>query len=647
MSPFRCRMLAFLSLNTALMPAPLLAQTPPAAPVPTAATTPDTASQARVYTPADFARFAPKTAMDMVDQLPGFSLRMVEENERGLGQATENVLINGQRVADKSGGAVDRLRNVPAADVVRIEIAEAAALGIAGLTGQVANVVLKEDRKASGRFEWSPRLRAEYAKPALLRGKISYSGNEGRLDYTLSIQNFGNRGAIGGPDYVVVAPDGALIEQRDQKVQNSYDNVRLTTLLKYGGSGPVQANLNLVYDPYWQRNLNVQRRERTDGNDNDWLTTGRTDGYTFSASGDVAFPLAGGTLKLIGVRSYEHAPFVNIQRTDFDSDAPDQGTRFARDSRTGETIARAEYHWKGGRNDWELSLERAYNSLSQIGALAILQPDGAFQPVPFDGSGKVTETRYEGVLSFSRPLSSKLDLQMVGGGEYSRLMHVGLNEPARTFFRSKGSISLGWRPATGWDANLKLERKVGQIDFYDFLSQLDLVLDRENDSNPDLVPPQSWQLTGEIGRSFGAWGKTRLKLYAHRIDDIIDFIPIGLDGEAVGNLPSAERYGIESVSTLQFDPIGWKGAKLDVTLGREKTRVRDPLTGEHRPISGTRDYWAYVNLRHDIPNSQIAWGVSFTSIISARLIISPRSTGTGKGPISARSSSTRIWRASR
>ncbi len=289
MPSFRCRTFALLSLSTVL-PGPLIAQTPPPAePAPEAAATATAASQARVYTPADFARFAPKTAMDMIDQLPSFSLRTADDSARGLGQASENVLINGQRVADKSGGAVDRLRNVPAADVVRIEINEAAAMGIAGLTGQVANVVLKENRKASSRFEWTPRVRPDYAKPALLRGKISYSGNEGKLDYTVSVRITAIAAPSGGPDYVVVAPDGSPIEQRDQKVQFNYDNVRLNTLLKYGGSGPVQANLNLVYNPYWQRNLNVQRRERTDGNDNDWLTTARIDGYTFSASGDIAF----------------------------------------------------------------------------------------------------------------------------------------------------------------------------------------------------------------------------------------------------------------------------------------------------------------------------------------------------------------------
>ena len=77
--------------------APVLAQ-PPATAAPSAAK--------RVYTPADFARFAPKTAFDMLAQVPSFTIRSADQ-ERGLGQASENVLVNGQRIADKSGGAVD------------------------------------------------------------------------------------------------------------------------------------------------------------------------------------------------------------------------------------------------------------------------------------------------------------------------------------------------------------------------------------------------------------------------------------------------------------------------------------------------------------------------------------------------------------
>src|SRR3954466_13405687 len=101
----------------------------------------------RVYTPADFARFAPKTALDMLSQVPSFSIRTVDTSTRGLGQASENVLINGQRITDKSGGAVAQLQRTAASNVERIEIVDAASLGIAGLSGQVANVVLKAAAK--------------------------------------------------------------------------------------------------------------------------------------------------------------------------------------------------------------------------------------------------------------------------------------------------------------------------------------------------------------------------------------------------------------------------------------------------------------------------------------------------------------------
>ena len=64
----------------------------------------------RVYTPADFARFAPKSAYDMLVQVPSFTIKTADTTSRGLGQASENVLINGQRITDKAGGAVDQLK---------------------------------------------------------------------------------------------------------------------------------------------------------------------------------------------------------------------------------------------------------------------------------------------------------------------------------------------------------------------------------------------------------------------------------------------------------------------------------------------------------------------------------------------------------
>ena len=566
------------------------------------------AATKRVYTPADFARFAPKTAYDMLVQVPSFTIRSAS-SERGLGQASENVLINGQRIANKSGGAVDQLQQVSANSVDRIEIVDAASLGIAGLSGQVANVILKATAASSGRFEYRPNWRAHFAKPDFVAGSISYSGKSGPIDYTFSVKNDPGRGGLGGPVWIYDR-NGTLIEKRREIYHSEYDRANMQVKLGYDGPGSSIGNLTLGYTPYW--NPVVQRDRRFfifTGEERHRNIKTKLNGYYADINADYEFALGPGRLKLIGVRHWEHEPLLQTLVLTFDTTgADDQGIRFARDTHLGETIGRGEYHWKTGKNDWQVSLERAFNSLDQKGGLFELNSAGDFVEIPFpEGTGKVTEARYESIVTLSRPLTSNLDLQVAVGGEHSTLDRVDDDQPARKFFRPKGSVNLGWRPAKGWDASFKLRRKVGQISFYDFLAQPKLSQDRENAGNPDLVPPQSWEAETEVARDLGRWGKTRLRTWYYRVDDIIDVIPIGEDGQGIGNLPRADRYGLESVSTFQLDPMGWTGAKLDLSFGREWTSVKDPLTGEKRPISGVRDRWMSAQVRHDIPRTQLAW----------------------------------------
>lgn len=612
--------LAGLLVGTALLaPLPAAAQATPGATTDPAVVPPPQAAPAatgRVFTPADFARFGPKTAYDMLVQVPGFTIRVPQEVERGLGQANENVLINGQRISNKDysgggGGATDELRRISAANVERIEIVDAAGLGIAGLSGQVANIIIKAQKSASGQFEWNPDIRAHYAKPNLFRGNASYTGETGPLDYTLSIKNQAGRGAFGGP-ILVTAADGSAIERREEVYHAESEFLTFQTKLGYDGPGSSIGNLTLGYTPYWAPTHIRDRRTRADGDDRARLTEVELNGWYYDVNADYEFALGPGRLKLIGLRHFDHEPRVTRQVTSFDSGAPDEGVRLVRDARIAELIGRAEYGWKMGRNDLQWSLERAFNSLDQKGELYILSPEGEFEQVDFPGgSGKVQEIRYESILTLSRPIAANLDLQVAGGAEVSKLERVDGDLPPRKFFRPKGSINLGWRPAQGWDANLKFRRKVGQISFYDFLDQPNLQQDRENQGNPDLVPPQSWEAEAEVGREMGAWGKTRLRAYHYWIEDLIDVIPIGEDGEGVGNLPKARRRGIESVSTIQFDPIGWKGAKLDATFGFDQSKVKDPLTGQNRDISGNRNFWMDLTLRHDVPGTQWAWGGNF------------------------------------
>ncbi len=608
-SAFEVRLIAGIWL---FVPANVLAQTPPpsdpaAVPPPVAAATGDK----QVYTPADFARFAPKTAYDMLVQVPGFTIKGAVQ-ERGLGQASENVLLNGTRITNKTGGAIEELQRTPIANVERIEIVNAASLGIAGLSGQVANVIIKKVNKASGQFDWRPDIRAHYAKPNLFNGSISYSGKTGPLDYNLSVKNSAGRGAFGG-EILIYDAKGVLIERRHEILHAESELVTFQTKFGLDGPGSSRANLTLAYTPYWTPSRIRDRRDFVSGETRRRSTVTGLTGWYYDISGDYEFALGPGRLKLIGLRHWDKEPLVTTQILRFDSGNPDEGIRFSRDSRIAETIGRAEYGWKSGKNDWQISLERAFNSLDQKGRLSILSPEGEFEEIDFpEGTGEVTEVRYESIATLSRPLTPKLDLQIAAGGEYSELDRVDDDQPARKFVRPKGSLTLGWRPAKGWVASLRLRRRVGQISFYDFLDQPKLSDDRQNAGNPDLVPPQSWEVETEVSRELGKWGKTKLRTYFHRVEDIIDIIPLQNRGQGIGNLPLAIRLGAESVSTINFDPIGWKGAKIDLTLGYQHSSVRDPLTGEKRPISGNRDRWVNASLRHDIAGTELAWGSSLS-----------------------------------
>ena len=107
----------------------------------------------QTYSPADFVRFAPRSALDMVQQIPGFSVND-GEGDRGFGQADTNVLINGRRVSGKSNGPRQALERLSVESVIRLEILDGASLDIGGLSGQVLNVITSSNKQLSGRYSY-------------------------------------------------------------------------------------------------------------------------------------------------------------------------------------------------------------------------------------------------------------------------------------------------------------------------------------------------------------------------------------------------------------------------------------------------------------------------------------------------------------
>jgi hypothetical protein len=569
-----------------------------------------TVEGARTYTAADFARYSPVNALDMLEQVPGFVIRTAVQ-ERGLGQATGNVLINGQRLSAKSQDVLGQLSRIPAQNVVRIEIVDGATLDIPGLSGQVANVITQSEG-ISGQWEWRPDIRKYYTNPQYTRGNVSISGTAGRTDYTIGLTNSGNHSGAGGPT-VIYNADGTIRETRNDEWTGEFDGPTFNTQLAWIGKTGSKANFNGRYQRVFYDYTEHGMRVGSGLPDRFRTVQSEEGGHNYELGGDYEFALGPGRLKFIALDRFTRSPLSDTVIDDyFDAVTPTEAVRFTRDGDEKERIARTEYRWKSWGGDLQLSAEYAFNSLDSTAELFFLDPaTGVYVPFVLPGgTATVQEDRYEVSGTYGREISKDLQLQANLGAEHSKIEQVGAGGMSRTFLRPKGFISVAWKLSERTDFNFKLEQRVGQLNFYDFLASVNVTNDQASAGNPDLVPAQTTALSVEINRDLGQWGNTTLRLYGEHIADIVDTIPIGEFGESPGNLDSATLYGFEWKGTFNFDPLGWKGAKIDATWQMEHSNVEDPLTFEDRPISNNLQALATLQLRNDIPDTNWAWGGS-------------------------------------
>ena len=567
----------------------------------------------RVYEPAFFAQYAPRNALDMVVRIPGFSISGGNGNgQRGLGQANQNVLVNGERFSSKSESLRDQLSRIPASDIIRIELVDGNTLDVPGLTGIVANVIYQSSG-ASGQFRWNTGFRAHNTSAQLYGGEVSLTGKSGKLDYTVSLSNENQRFGADG-QVLITAADGGLIEDQYSKFSGGFDNPKLATSFAYDFGGETIANLNLSYgeDFFF---IDATEEGRTPlGTLRRRNNTQRENGPEYEIGADIQFPLGPGKFKLIGLERFERDNGASVLVDAFDDGRLDEGSRFLQINGMGERIARGEYGWKMLGGDWQIAGEAAFNRLDRTSSLFLLDDTGAFAEIDFPaGTGGVSEDRYETTLSFSRALSSTLSVQAIGGMEFSQIEQTGAAANSRAFKRPKGSLAATWKPRSDLDFSATVARTVGQLSFGAFLASVQIDSDNANGGNNELVPFQAWEVDIEANKRFGRWGSLKLALRQAWFEDFIDWFPLENGGEARGNIGAAQRLHFGLDATVNMDPVGWRGARLDIRARTRKMRVTDPFTGEERPFSGDTIDLIDVDFRHDVAGTDWAWGGSVFS----------------------------------
>ncbi|MEM8499042.1 MAG: hypothetical protein AAF542_13525 [Pseudomonadota bacterium] len=571
----------------------------------------------QIYPASYFQRFSPRTARDMLNQVPGFLPREIEAS-RGLGQASSNVLINGARSSGKQNSALAELSRLPARSVIKIVIRDGASLGIPGLSGDVADVLLNET-VTSGTWLWRThhRDRIDSVWP---RFEVSVTGAVKEWTWRINVQNKQDRLGHWGDESVFDA-EGVVIETRDEFVTYNTDRPAAAVAFSWAPDSGDLANLSLSYRQDRTDNDESSFRLPVDGSDptlryfdfvdNQWVA---------ELSGDYLFAFPDASLKLIAYQRLGKAP--RTVTTDIFTLNEVELSRqiFQRRSRSGESILRSEYAWGEQPQTWQLAVEGVFN-FTDASSLVLSGENGdaLVSAEIANGSSRVEERRYQATLSHGRALGSRTRAQLSLGIEQSNLQQSGDSGLQREFTRPKGQLSVSYQINPATLLSVRLAREVGQLDFFDFISSVNLDTNNAAAGNPDLVPPQIWLLELQLERQLGDSGDVSLTLKHEDIEDIVDQIPIGAS-EAAGNLDSATRYGMQWVSTLYLDQFGFKGGQLRLDYLLQYSELNDPLTGESRRINEDTISDFFAELRHDIPGSDWAWGINYARFREADVL---------------------------
>jgi len=572
----------------------------------------------RTFDAAYFEQFAPQNAFEMVRRVPGFQIRG-GNNARGLGQGGANVLVNGQPIVGKGGDPFDQVARIPAANVVKIEILDGTSLDIPGLSGQVVNVITESKEGVSGSWVWAPEWRIRQ-EANLLRGNIKASGETGNLAWAAELRNRAGRNGDYGPEIRKNA-DESIYEIRAYKGRYNRDAPGASVNLTWKPKDDHIGNLNFEYNQInFVRNSSYQKQAIGDFIP-DPLPTGFNNGvdgferfnfgedeWNGKVDGDFEFPFWQGKLKLIGYYRHENSPTLG-RFFDFDlAGTPLVQTEFHQEADEGEAIAKTEYSWspKDGR-DWQVSVEGAYNFLDlENQFFDILNPadSGDLSVLAID------ENRAEGFVTHTRKLGDKWSAQLSLGAEYSELNAGG---ETSTFTRPKGFVSATYTKDETFNVSAKIERQVGQLNFFDFASSVSLQDEFDRGTNLNLVPEQSWWGEIKLNKTFKGGHAIDIEAHGRLVTDIVDDIllidPI-TDERSIGtgNIGSGEQGGVHFNATIKGDDFGLKGVEIRTGVAWHKSRVEDQFTFEDRQFSGQSQFNGEINFRHDIPNSNWAWG---------------------------------------
>lgn len=559
---------------------------------------------------ADWYRsFAPRTALDMVRQTPGFTL---DEGaaRRGLSGAVGNVLVDGRRPSAKEQTLEEILRRIPAAQVQGIEILRGAQTA-GDLSGQAVLLnVLRTPFTGQG----VGALGFEYAQQhrAMPNGFMAWTGRAHAVDYAVGASTYSLRRELPGTRDLTDADGNSTGTRRDSSPRDFGEYaVNGEASFELGG-GRMRLTGQANYERYHDDSL-VENYDPTD------VFTGSTfNPYTESRRGTEFgghFERAFGAWELSNVLLLTRARFASdITSTTRDASGNPlylYSQQLERDS--GESILRGTLARALGESQrLEFGLEAAFNTLDAMLRATVDVPNS---------NVLIEERRAEVFVNHSWRIDERWSFDWRLAGEFSRLDFSGDSNQVVELAYAKPSVQLTRSFGKSNQLRARVFRDVGQLDFTDFVSSLSLSDERVEGGNPDLEPQTSWdaELTADLRP--GADVALTLAVFHRWVSDTADFVPVGPPDalvDAPGNIGDGRVYGIRVKARAPLKFV--RGGSITFDGTRRESRVTDPLTGEIRGISELQGWELAAGFRQDLP--RLAWGLNYTqkSVLSSYLL---------------------------
>lgn len=601
------------------------AQTPPATdaspaldctPAPQCAVPANSADRVS-YDVGFFAQFNPQTALDMVRQTPGFSLQGGDDERRGFSGAVGNLLIDGLRPTAKNQSLDTILSQIPANQVVRLEVLRGdATAGDASGQAVLLNVVRTPN---AGSGVWGGGIEYTSREVPAPRANLSYSGRTGNVEWGLGGSLFSQyRSLPGYRRYFDGA--GQFFEFVDTPSPRDFRE------------GIVNGNIAF---PLAGGRLGLR------GQGNAWRFHADNDFHSFTPAGvpinnllsdfdenRIGYEFGVNYDRDFGPWSLELVGLLN--RGTYESEEIATSTNAAgvttavvtqdQQRESGETILRGTLSRRlGGAHRIELGAEGAFNTLDAALDLTRDTGAGAVALTIPNANVLVEEERAEFFGVHSWRLSDNWALDTRLAWETSTLTFTGDANQAVDLNFFKPSVQLTRTFGGANQLRARVYRDVGQLDFDDFVSATAIADALINGGNPNLVPQTSWR--AEIGADlrFPGGAALGLTLTRHWISDVADLVQIVAPGaapgappirfDAPGNIGDGEATSLDVTfnTPVPFIP----GARVNIRGYLWDTEVTDPVTGQPRIISERAESQINVEFRQDFPQHRLAWGVNF------------------------------------